>query len=705
MLARTAADRRRAEGAQAVAVLLALRRAGGMGGSFAMLQLERRLANGAAALFRARYAPSGELRVLPPTVTRDVTFLAEHFGYHRVLVVETAAAEGGAEEVAPPRELHVDELRYELVAAKPRKGKGEPMAWHFVATSGGPLPPICLATELQRVANFAAVTPTSKLAARLELLCSRGSSTAAMRMDATMLAVRADLSPVNARGAAMADGCGFAPDWLVTRVAQQAGALQPELASALQVRVYSPKLGIFKGMLMRRPGLETVQLVHSMRKVPPCAAAAAAAAGGEPALREQAAPRGKAAVATDEGVLTQALRHDEALLLVKLVHPTRTNLLRASARLAPPPPAGAPPAQQPPPHAAGAHVVAGGGWLAAQAERVPAPPSEMVLRLWAALGLSQECIDAYAHSCRSAACISQLSHASLSGVADPFASLPAGSVFAPGIDGSRLFVTRFPCVKPSDGRIVPLVSSRPQSMLASQWAWLQTLPFGLLVFSVRGERPLPEICGDGDLDGDLYFACWDELAVLRHLSPRDPSPNPRRLPSRRRSSRADAAGDGSLDLRAVHAYLADRATLQAPLEVGRIFRLWEATVASKQLGMDDPDALLLADAYLGALNAGKHGDDTQLPLHLRKLLEQPVGARRRDGAQPRRALSGRPVSARGRAAAVLANVQPAYTHAERARPVDLPSSSSPTSAPSPTPLAPPLATSAGSDQTAQRTAT
>lgn len=617
MLARTGVDRRRAESGDALAVLRAILRAGGMSqASFAALRLQRLLAQGATVRFRARFEPPGELRILSPVAARDATFLAEHFGCHRLLTVETSPAASGADELAPPRELQVDELRYELVCAKARKG--EPTAWHYVAVAGAPLRTISLAAELQRVADFAAIQPTSKLAARLELLCSRASAPSSARMDAALFDVVPDLSPAGALGAAMADGCGFAPEWLVTQLAAQAGALKPELACALQVRVYSPKLGVFKGMLMRRPGLERVQLTRSMCKVGPSPSASAASRARAAGAVEAGAPA--------EGALAQALDADEALLLVKLVHPTRTNVLRTHPQLL----ASQQP-QQPLPAAAaaaaggsaGGQIGGFGSWPSQPSERLPAPPSEMVLRLWAALGLDAPTMQEYAERCRAASSAAELTHASLSGVADPFASLPPGTVFAPGISGSRLFVTRFPCVKPTDGRLLPLVSERPQSMLASQWEWLQRLPFGLLVFSVRGQRPLPEICGDGDLDGDLYFACWDETTVLAKLSPRSPSPNPRTLHKPQLAGTAPAVRarpDPASRLREVHTYLTDPTTLRGPREIGRIYRAWESLVAQRPDGMDDPDALLLAEAYLQALNAGKHGGESNLPPHLRELL-------------------------------------------------------------------------------------
>ncbi|KAJ1619117.1 RNA dependent RNA polymerase-domain-containing protein [Pavlovales sp. CCMP2436] len=647
-MAASAGFPRHASSGDAVAVLrLLLRAASYSPDEFAMLRLQLLLERGEVR-FRAVYRPSGELRVLYPKSARDATFLTEHFGSHRVLVVETKYGD----EIAPPRELAVGELRYELVCSKVRNGKREPTAWHYVATSGGGLPRIELASELQRVGDFAAVERTSKLAARLELLCSRVPT--AKRMRADLFHVVPDISPAGALGAAMADGCGFAPEWLVTELAACAGALEPERAAALQVRVFCPTLGVFKGMLMRRPGLERVQLSSSMRKVPPSRypppfrlpsfSESPAGQSGRESAHEQAGD-----------TLPHALRLDEALVCVKLVHPTRANVLRVSPGLrdlrarqplvqgatlrelpdAWPQADGGTGARSRPAAALAAPLGASAVsavWQGWQAEPLPTAPSEMVLRVWKALGLSEAQVAAYCERSLGASSPAALTHASLSGVADPFASLPAGSVFAAGVPGSRLFVTRFPCVKPADGRVLPLVTRRPQSMLPSQWEFLQRLPFGMLVFSVRGERPLPEVCGQGDLDGDLYFACWDEAIVLPNLSPRAPSPNPRVLPKPPPPAlaialRAAAGAPRALDLASVYAHLADLETLHAGREIGRVYRLWEAVVAQRRLGMDDPDALLLADAYIQALDAGKHGGDHLLPPHLLELLAQPPSAR------------------------------------------------------------------------------
>ena len=132
-----------------------------------------------------------------------------------------------------------------------------------------------------------------------------------------------------------------------------------------------------------------------------------------------------------------------------------------------------------------------------------------------------------------------LSHAWVVGVADPTRStmtstaaasasdadaaasgLPAGHIFVTGLQPilrqsgvSSIFITRSPCIKPTDGRVLPIVTEQPADMPPRVWAWLLALPFGGVVFSANGDLPLPATIADGDLDGDLYLICWDSLLV------------------------------------------------------------------------------------------------------------------------------------------------------------------------------------------------
>ena len=49
----------------------------------------------------------------------------------------------------------------------------------------------------------------------------------------------------------------------------------------------------------------------------------------------------------------------------------------------------------------------------------------------------------------------------------------------------RVFVTRSPCVRATDGRLVPVVTRKPAGMSEAAWASLRGRPFGEIVFSNR----------------------------------------------------------------------------------------------------------------------------------------------------------------------------------------------------------------------------
>ncbi|RZC69836.1 hypothetical protein C5167_032992 [Papaver somniferum] len=77
----------------------------------------------------------------------------------------------------------------------------------------------------------------------------------------------------------------------------------------------------------------------------------------------------------------------------------------------------------------------------------------------------------------------------------------------------KVVVTKNPCLHPGDIRVLNAVY---EPLLEAK---------GLtdcLVFPQKGERPHPNECSGGDLDGDLYFVCWDEnLIPLRNDTPMD----------------------------------------------------------------------------------------------------------------------------------------------------------------------------------------
>ena len=124
--------------------------------------------------------------------------------------------------------------------------------------------------------------------------------------------------------------------------------------------------------------------------------------------------------------------------------------------------------------------------------------SKMCKALLAGLDVPVHLLEQYSQSLTEDA--HNLCHTHLVGVADPTDALPANTVFVTGVkegdlDVEELFITRSPCLEPEDGRMIEIITSKPDSMSQAQWDWLQTLHFGALVFAnpESGQRPLPEL--------------------------------------------------------------------------------------------------------------------------------------------------------------------------------------------------------------------
>ncbi|WOK96399.1 hypothetical protein Cni_G05106 [Canna indica] len=85
----------------------------------------------------------------------------------------------------------------------------------------------------------------------------------------------------------------------------------------------------------------------------------------------------------------------------------------------------------------------------------------------------------------------------------------------------KVIVTKNPCLHPGDIRVLDAVYD------------LGLDDMGLvdcIVFPQKGRRPHPNECSGGDLDGDLYFVCWDEKLIPPETdTPMDYTPPRKRL--------------------------------------------------------------------------------------------------------------------------------------------------------------------------------
>lgn len=107
--------------------------------------------------------------------------------------------------------------------------------------------------------------------------------------------------------------------------------------------------------------------------------------------------------------------------------------------------------------------------------------SPMIYQLWVGLKVPRHVCDEYIRASKKE---ENLQHAFVVGLTDPTTGgLPHSSVFVPGLRRQGdLFVTRSPCIETTNGRLVPVVSAKPDDMSKESWNFLESLPFGSIVF-------------------------------------------------------------------------------------------------------------------------------------------------------------------------------------------------------------------------------
>eukprot|EP00913_Durusdinium_trenchii_P002975 g2756.t1 len=206
------------------------------------------------------------------------------------------------------------------------------------------------------------------------------------------------------------------------------------------------------------------------------------------------------------------------------------------------------------------------------------------------------------------------------GVADPTGQLPEGQIFISGLQEqllsqgmSEVLVTRCPCVRPSDGKRLRVVTCRPPGMAEEAWRFLTSRSFGEVIFPRASDVGLPELIAEGDLDGDLYWICWNAKLVATtqpdEVTEAEGAEAPPTL-----AGRGPPLGGGWLKAAQLH-MLAGEVLKEGQL-IGRIYRAAEKRAIDH--GLRDPDAQALFRAYVQSIDTGKHGNSIEIPQHLRK---------------------------------------------------------------------------------------
>lgn len=416
-----------------------------------------------------------------------------------------------------------------------------------------------LQSKLERIAGFGKLQQACKVASRLELLVSSAAAEREFELTVVDFELINEPQPTSDSG-----GCGFISEGMLAKFFGK--GIKGRRMTGIQVRVVSPALGIFKGMLCKKQGISKIQLPPSMRKVGPSLDRAASA-------------------------------EQWVWMLVTQDFPSTNNLQVAKFLK--------------------------GGTPCKSYKQVKF--SKMMQRLMTTLGVPRGVVSDYAKQ-------DLRKEAWLVGASDPtFPSnvLPAGHIFVSGLpaeqvplrDGQhKVFVTRSPCTRPEDGHMLPLVTSKPTGMSDHDWQAFSERHFGEVLFSNRGIA-IPEAISEGDLDGDLYYVCWD-VSVIQHIKPVSLKKHPIEDRSKELSKKREPLGDNWF-LEAQNYMLSDDGAKAKQL-IGKLYRAGEKVADESPLGLHDPDARAYFKAYTQAIDAGKHGNAIDLPDRLREKLGMPL---------------------------------------------------------------------------------
>mmetsp|Transcript_37924 Transcript_37924/g.79438 ORF Transcript_37924/g.79438 Transcript_37924/m.79438 type:complete len:250 (-) Transcript_37924:4-753(-) len=235
----------------------------------------------------------------------------------------------------------------------------------------------------------------------------------------------------------------------------------------------------------------------------------------------------------------------------------------------------------------------------------------MYQRVLQGLGIPKDILKQYIRQYQKNA--ENLCHTHVIGMSDPTNKLPPNSVFLTGIlEIDRLFVSRSPCMEAEDGHVVKVVQTKPTEMRDDEWEWLQSLTFGAIIFGNPrpGDRPLPELIADGDLDGDLYFVLWHKT-LLSLIQPVSFTNDELLAPIKDDTAKEKQYDPHWFDK--TQRFISRIPHLHADIDqlIGMTYKASEAIDDIR-----DSDSTSFARAYKQALDAKKHGGSIFLPEHL-----------------------------------------------------------------------------------------
>eukprot|EP01119_Soliformovum_irregulare_P025297 TRINITY_DN9328_c0_g3_i1.p1 TRINITY_DN9328_c0_g3~~TRINITY_DN9328_c0_g3_i1.p1 ORF type:complete len:679 (+),score=139.08 TRINITY_DN9328_c0_g3_i1:47-2083(+) len=300
-----------------------------------------------------------------------------------------------------------------------------------------------------------------------------------------------DLSDVVRNGRKFTDGCGLISKDVAQAIGQKTYRGEPYLASVYQIRIRS-----FKGVLsLDEHSKSQIHFRPSMNKFTPGAELKNSMTLG---IMKTSQPhtfghlnKQIIALLLDRGISPKTIlqMHDESISRMRKMnynHQYRVIelLQRDQVELA--------------------HKYISNGWRNVQPQKQPSKPQKEK---------SKEKLKMIVYQSRL-----------VFGIADAYSCLKEGQCFIRTRFGKscktilgRVLVTRNPCYHPGDLRILEAVQVPELNHLSE-----------CIVFSTQGARPPPDEMSGGDLDGDLFFVCWDpRLIPQENCDPANYSPGQR----------------------------------------------------------------------------------------------------------------------------------------------------------------------------------
>jgi hypothetical protein len=141
---------------------------------------------------------------------------------------------------------------------------------------------------------------------------------------------------------------------------------------------------------------------------------------------------------------------------------------------------------------------------------------------------------------------------------------------------------------------------------------LDSFPFGCIIYAnpKAGETPMPVLIADGDLDGDLYFICWNER-ILRQIQASPMNPTTMDVAP---SSEKPYNANWLVDAQARMISIGTGKMLSHV--IGKLYNAAKKIADESDDFMNSIDYKFLAKAYKEALKIEKHGGKVHLPMRL-----------------------------------------------------------------------------------------